>query len=164
MSTVEELKQQIHEDLEELRAGLLEYIRGEDRELEFLSESGRSRLEATINETHNTVEALRAPAEVPLAATASANQQALQAIAALGSLEAQFNYFDARAALPLAAAAAAAWAGLSAYLKTILQKISSQLWQLLARLLTLKEWSVAGSAGVSLFGLGGNAQIQLTFG
>ena len=161
MSTVEDLKQQIHEDLEELRAGLLQFVRAADgaadSEQALIDQAGRARLEAGINDAHESVEAMGGSGE-------AAHQAALQALSALGALSAQLDYYDARAALPtVAQAVASAWAGLGPYLKTILGKVSSQLWQLVARLLKLKEWSVTGSAGVALFGLAGNAQIQLTF-
>ena len=162
MTTVKELKQQLHDDLEELRERLRQYVQETELGREVAGESGQVRFEATINDVHEAVEAMREPDE-------PSQQAALEAVAALGSLNAQLSYFDARAALqltvqPMVQAAVNAWNGLAGYLKSILQKLSSQLWQLVSKLLKLKEWSVSGSAGMSLFGLAGTAQIQLTFG
>ena len=57
-----------------------------------------------------------------------------------------------------------AWSGLiSNYLQPILTLIHQQLWALLATLLTVKEWSVSGDAGVSILGLQGTAKIEITF-
>ena len=56
-----------------------------------------------------------------------------------------------------------AWSGLTGLLQPILTSINQGLWTLLATLLTVKEWSVSGDAGVSILGLKGTAKIEITF-
>ncbi|MBS9715583.1 hypothetical protein ACFFUT_03530 [Pseudohalocynthiibacter aestuariivivens] len=48
-------------------------------------------------------------------------------------------------------------------IKRWLQGISGQLWQLLSRLMTPKEWKLAGELGTGVFGLA-KAQVEVTFG
>lgn len=53
------------------------------------------------------------------------------------------------------------------YLKGAIQSISHKLWSLVSRYLKLKEWSIKGAVStpaiVSLLGITGSAEIQLTF-
>jgi hypothetical protein len=53
------------------------------------------------------------------------------------------------------------------YLKGAIQSISHKLWSLVSGYLKLKEWSIKGTVStpaiVSLFGVTGSAEIQLTF-
>ncbi|WP_066413478.1 hypothetical protein [Halorubrum aethiopicum] len=50
------------------------------------------------------------------------------------------------------------------WLKNVVSSISSKLWNLVSSHTSLQEWSVTGGAGVSMFGLQGNADVSLTFG
>lgn len=49
------------------------------------------------------------------------------------------------------------------WIKKTLKKVGARLWSLISHLTKVKEWSVKGSVGVPLLGLG-NAEISLTFG
>ncbi|SMO77055.1 hypothetical protein SAMN06264867_108170 [Halorubrum cibi] len=49
------------------------------------------------------------------------------------------------------------------WVKNTLSSISSRLWSLVSSHTSLREWSVTGGAGVSMFGLQGNADLSLTF-
>jgi hypothetical protein len=50
------------------------------------------------------------------------------------------------------------------WIKNTLSSISTKLWNLVSSHTNLQEWSVTGGAGVSMFGLQGNADMSLTFG
>lgn len=93
----------------------------------------------------------------------------LEALMALNALQAQLDYLTARINLPVVVnkigqTVTNAWNGVKNYMQSIIGKLSTNLGKLLAKLLKPKEWSASGSAGVSLFGLAGNAEIQITFG
>ena len=94
---------------------------------------------------------------------------AMRAIASLGALSSQVDYLTARLNLPSVTAqvgqkATNHWNSVQTYLQKLIHSLSGLLWQLISNLLTPKEWSIAGDAGVNLFGLSGTAQIQITFG
>ncbi len=99
----------------------------------------------------------------------SRSSAALYAVASLGALNAQLSLLTAHFNLPgvtqqVGQAVTNAWNNLQSYLQNLIQSISAHLWQLISSLLTLKEWSVSGNAGVNLFGLAGTIQVELTFG
>lgn len=103
-----------------------------------------------------------------VAETDSRSQSALRAITALGALNAQLAYLDARLLRmanlnQIQQTVTGAWNSLKSYIQPILQSISQHLWQLISQLLTLKEWSIAGDTGVNAFGLTGSVQLELTF-
>ncbi|OYR57460.1 hypothetical protein [Halorubrum halodurans] len=50
------------------------------------------------------------------------------------------------------------------WIRNTLSSISSRLWSLVSSHTSLREWSVTGGAGVSMFGLQGTADVSLTFG
>ncbi|MFC5278168.1 hypothetical protein ACFPM1_05245 [Halorubrum rubrum] len=50
------------------------------------------------------------------------------------------------------------------WLKNVISSVSAKLWTLVSSHTSLREWSVTGGAGVSMFGLQGNADLSLTFG
>jgi hypothetical protein len=49
------------------------------------------------------------------------------------------------------------------HIQVMISSISTHLWQLISKYMKLSEWSISGVAGVKLFGLTGNIQVQLTF-
>lgn len=94
---------------------------------------------------------------------------AAQAFAALSAINAQLAYLDARlnyfvSMQTISQTVSTAWNNLKNYLQSIFQSISQHLWQLISQLLTFKEWSVSGDAGVNVFGLTGTAKVELKFG
>jgi len=94
---------------------------------------------------------------------------AAQAFAALSAINAQLAYLDARlnymvSMQTISQTVGAAWNNLKNYLQSIFQSVSQHLWQLISQVLTFKEWSVSGDAGVNVFGLTGTAKIELKFG
>jgi hypothetical protein len=60
-----------------------------------------------------------------------------------------------------------AWNSFTQSIKSVIQSISSALWSLVSNYINLKEWSVKGAVStpaiVSLFGISGSVEIQLTF-
>jgi hypothetical protein len=48
-------------------------------------------------------------------------------------------------------------------IKSKIKTISKRLWQLLAQIMTPREWSVYGDANLNVFGLSGGVTLQLTF-
>ena len=53
--------------------------------------------------------------------------------------------------------------GVANWIKQQLLKLGAQIWQLISRLLTPKEWTLKGSLGTGPFGLA-NAEVSITFG
>ncbi len=89
-------------------------------------------------------------------------QNTLATINAIGNLNSQIDVIDDKLV------SAMLISKLRSYfisLKKKLKNLSIHLWQLLSQLMSPKEWSIQGGAGISnLFGLSGNIQIQITFG
>jgi len=55
------------------------------------------------------------------------------------------------------------WNRVKQVVKSAIKAISAQLWRIISHVLRLKEWSIKGSAGSSIFGLA-SAEITLSFG
>lgn len=94
---------------------------------------------------------------------------AVQAFTALNALDAQLAYLNTRfnylaSIQAISQAISATWNNLKNYLQSIFQSVSQNLWQLISQLLTFKEWSISGDAGVNAFGLTGTVKVELKFG
>lgn len=94
----------------------------------------------------------------------SGSTRALQAMSLLNWWRAQFNTLTAQVTAGAAGAQiSAVWNGVVNTVQSLLNSITSGFWSLLTQLLTVKEWSVAGDAGVNLLGLQGTVKVEVTF-
>jgi hypothetical protein len=88
-----------------------------------------------------------------------------QLLAVWSRLESLIDLIGIRQAAPTGQASGPI-AKLKAWLSALtswIKRISGQLWQLLSRLMTPKEWKLSGDIGTGPFGLA-NAGIEITFG
>jgi hypothetical protein len=82
----------------------------------------------------------------------------------IGNLNSQIDIMDDKLTL-LRPSIMSSLRSLFSLVKSQLKNLSLHLWQLLSQLMTPKNWSIQGSAGINnLFGLSGDIQIQITFG
>lgn len=84
-------------------------------------------------------------------------------IVTLGALESEINTFNESLNMMQDTPTQTT---LNSIVKSVLNKIktlSSRLWQLLSQLLSLKEWSISGDAGINMLGLSGRVTLQLKF-
>jgi hypothetical protein len=93
---------------------------------------------------------------------------AATAASAVGDLQSEVSYVEARIEPASAearfesAAVTAGW--LESLQRTIRGRISRKLWSLIAAVMTPTGWSLSGKAGVGLIGLTGEVGIQIDFG
>lgn len=154
------LQEMIHHDLNEIDGKIHEFYENIDGDTHALIQD--IPISEKIEDVRESVQSLATakPEEHSMAA--------MRAIASLGALNSQVDYLTARFHLPSVAQktgqqVANTWNHIQAYLKNVINSISTHLWQLISNLLTVQNWSVSGSTGVNLFGLSGNAEIQITF-
>ncbi len=90
---------------------------------------------------------------------------AILALNSVAVLEADFEVLDGRVSTAIAhiSMAASIWQKIKNAVKNAIKAISQHLWQIISTALTLKEWTIKGSLGSSIFGLG-SAEISLKFG
>ena len=156
----DKLQEMIHHDLDEINGKIQEFYENIDRDTHALIQD--IPISDKIEDVRESVQSL---------ATAKPEEHstlAMRAIASLGALNSQVDYLTARFQLPSVAQkigkqVANSWDSLHSYLEKVIHSISTHLWQLISNLLTVQNWSVSGNAGVNLFGLSGNAEIQITF-
>jgi hypothetical protein len=158
MTAPQELKEMIERDLENLISEVSRFVETQ-RLSRFVEDIP---LPAKVEDVHSAVDELVNNLE-------TRPEAAVRAITSVGALDAELAYLDARIARlanlqQIQQAVSNAWNNIKTYLQPIIQSISQHLWQLIAQLLTLKEWSISGNAGVNAFGLTGTVQLQLTFG
>ena len=89
---------------------------------------------------------------------------ALLALNSVSLLEADFDALDAQATAPTASTQLTnAWNKAKSIIATAIKAIGKHLWQIVATAITLKEWTVKGSLGSNIFGLG-SVEVSLKFG
>lgn len=90
---------------------------------------------------------------------------AILALNSVAVLEADLEVLDTTATNALASVpvARSIWQKIKNAVKNAIKAISQHLWQIVSTALTLKEWTVKGSLGSSIFGLG-SVEIGLKFG
>lgn len=98
----------------------------------------------------------------------SISSAALGAYASLSSLNAQLSYLTAQMSASkvinqISQAVSNAWQSLLSTLQSLIQSVSGQLGQLISSMTNPTGWSITESVGVSLFGVTGNSEIQVTF-
>jgi hypothetical protein len=90
---------------------------------------------------------------------------AMLALNSIAVLEADLEVLDTTTtnAVTSVPAALSIWQKIKNAVKNAIKAISQHLWQIVCTALTLKEWTVKGSLGSSIFGLG-SVEISLKFG
>ena len=156
----DKLQEMIHHDLNEINSQIHQFYENIGSETHALIQDI-----PILNKIEDTQESVQSLAK---ADPEEQSMAAMRAVASLGALNSQVDYLTARFQLPsfaqkIGQQVANTWNNLHSYLKSLIHSISAHLWQLISNLLTVQDWSVSGSAGVNLFGLSGNAEIQITF-
>lgn len=83
-------------------------------------------------------------------------QQALIVLTTIENLQTQVSYLASQSQK-----SSSIWDNI----KNCIKGLSSSVWQLISRLLTLKEWSISGTVTGSILGMAsGTTQLQFTFG
>jgi len=97
--------------------------------------------------------------------TEQTETSAMLALNSVAVLEADFEVLDTTATNALASVPVAlpVWQKIKNAVKNAIKAISQHLWQIISTALTLKEWTVKGSLGSSIFGLA-SVEIGLKFG
>ena len=89
---------------------------------------------------------------------------AVLALNSVSVLEAEFEALDVQATASTAPPSLTnAWNKVKSIVATAIKAISKHLWQIVATALTLKEWTVKGTLGSSIFGLA-SVEVGLKFG
>lgn len=91
---------------------------------------------------------------------------AVLALNSVAVLEAEFDILDERVNVAFSVRVPtlqSVWNRVKSIIAKAIKAISNHLWQIISTALTLKEWSVKGSVGSSIFGLA-SIEMSLTFG
>ncbi|MBM4272089.1 MAG: hypothetical protein FJ139_08040 [Deltaproteobacteria bacterium] len=133
-------------------------------DIQLIREIPSSNLLSAIEETRRVVDKL----EQELGTLTPEQREALIVLSlnSVAVLEAEVEALDSRVAVMATADAplvSSVWNRIKDAVKNAIKAISLHLWQIVCTALTLKEWTVKGSLGSSIFGLG-SVEISLKFG
>jgi len=174
MNTQKEPEDFIYENIEVLREEITYFIKSSELKIEeekdYLAQIVLPFKQATNDlkkETNRLLESKNSSSAFRVTAVIGLLNSQLDSINAQLSLKANI-ISQSKGVTTVWNKVSASWNTLVGRLKSIIQTISSYLWQLISRLLTLREWSISGTVSTpsitSLFGPSGSATIQITFG
>ncbi len=96
-------------------------------------------------------------------------QNLFRAITIVGNIEAELDIISdsistiSTSQSPHSSKAQSIIGKISSWIKPMIKKLSSRLWQFLSQMMNLSHWSVTGQTNVNLCGFSGGVSLQLNF-